>query len=265
MSPKPVPSPASLATALETAAGRQRIGLDEQRRQLEARRAELLTLESRSAHLNDLRARATERADYAERLRREGAGLEAERQALFREEEEFERRLDAAHGELRQRCRTLAVRLPSLVNEGYRTWVEWLEEWHHGHHRAFEPGTHWEEHFAERPIAAAALEKIVHPLLVTIEELEITQGENGVPRTALGTEIEQELGRIRELETVIAKHMERGAPRFGQILDDLPRPGMEDSAAKLEKVSSLLSFLEETLGRFAASARTERQMLETLQ
>jgi len=255
----------TLAAALEEAAGRRRSGLNERQRQLEARRDELLALDAEPARLDDLRARAAERAGRLEELRREVAELEGERRALAAEEVELERRLDAAQRELRERCRTLAMRLPALANEGSRAWVEWLEDWHHRHGRAFEPGTRWAEHIDERNLAAAALEETVLPLLGAIDELEVTQGDIGVPRSALGAEIEQEIGRIRALEAVIADYLERGASRFGQILDDLPRPGMEDSAAKLERIAGLLAFLEETLGRFAASARLEGQMLEALQ
>ncbi|HEX4955386.1 MAG TPA: hypothetical protein VF017_18500 [Thermoanaerobaculia bacterium] len=257
--------PETLASALAEAAGRRRSGLDERRRQLERRRDELLALHAEPARVDGLRACGAERAGLAERLRRERAELEDERQELALDEADLESRLDAALAALRERCRTLVARLPSLANEGSRTWVEWLEDWHHRHHRAFEPGTRWAEHIAERNVAAAALEETVRPLLGAIDELEITQGDNGVPRNALGAEIEKEIARIRELEVVMAGHLERGAPRFGQILDDLPRPGLEDSAARLERVEGLLAFLEETLGRFAASAWIERQMLEALQ
>lgn len=265
MSARPRPSlPETLAAALQEAAGRRRTELDERRRRLAGRRDELLALDAGPPRLADLRAGAAERTGDAERLRREVAELEAEQQALASEEAEIERLLDTVHAELRDRCRTLAARLPALASEGSRAWAEWLEDWHHRHHRAFEPGTDWAEQIAERRIVASALEETVRPLFEVIEELEITQGENGVPRTALGTEIEQEVARIRDLEQVIEGHLERGAPRFGQILIDLPRPGPEDSAAKLERIAGLLSFLEETLGRFAASARLERQMLEAL-
>ena len=172
-----------------------------------------------------------------------------------------EGRLDEAHRRLRQRCQAQVERLPELADAG--AWIEWLEDWHQRSQRAFEPRESWPPYFESRGTIADALAEM-DELFELVHELEARPLESGKTRAELPGELAREAADLGELEGSIERRLAAIGDRYGRIVEDIPAPAAADSPAKLQRVESLLRFLEATLGRFAASARVESQMLEVL-
>ena len=257
--------PEQLAALLGQASGSLRSEIHDRRERLELRKAELVSLAAQPPDLAALRSQAAELAAAVASRRQELADHERTRAELERRDEDLESRLQAAHDRLRARCAALVAKLPLLDGSGAQGWVSWLDGWHRSHGRAFDSQPDWQAYFAERRgMLDDALAQIA-PSIQQIHQLEVEEGELGVARSALPAEIAREEEGVRELEAADAARLQRIGARYGQVLEDLPQPAAEDTAVRLEQIEGLLANLESSLGRFAASARLERQMLEALQ
>jgi DNA repair exonuclease SbcCD ATPase subunit len=255
--------PERLAALLGQASGSVRTEARDRRARLELRRAELAA-EAQPLDAEELRRQAEELASAVTVRRQELTAREQQREELLRREEELEARLQAAHARLRSRCGALVAKLPLLDGSGAEGWVSWLDDWHHRHRRQFEQTADWQEYFSKRSTLAEALARI-EPVVRQIHQLEVEEGELGIARSALPAEIAREEERIQELEAAVGERLQKIGGRYGRILEDLPEPAADDTAVRLEQIEGLLMNLETTLGRFAASARLESQMLEALQ
>lgn len=253
-----------LAALLGQASGRWHQELRDRRGSLERRKADLSALATRPARLDELRRQAEELETDAAALRQELASAVQAREELSRREEELEAGLQAAHDRLRARCIDLASRLPLLTGSSAAGWVSWLEAWHQQLGRAFEPTADWQGYLSSRRAVNNALDQF-EPVFQQIHELDVASGETGISRSELPAEIAREEARVRELEADFVTRSRQVGTRYGRILEDLPEPADGNSVAQLEQIADLLANLEATLGRFAASALLERQMLEALQ
>jgi DNA repair exonuclease SbcCD ATPase subunit len=256
--------PEQLAALLDRASGNLRSEVRSRRERLEARKAELASLTVQPPNLTELRQQAEELAGAVATRREELTAQERTLAELRRREQELENRLQAAHDLLRSRCAALAAKLPLLDGSGAAGWVSWLDGWHDRNRRPFEPRAEWQSYFEERWTLGEALARL-EPCVRQIHQLEVEEGELGITRSSLPTEIVREEERIRQLETAISERLQQIGARYGRIVEDLPEPRADDMAARLEQIEGLLKNLEITLGRFAASARLESQMLEALQ
>jgi hypothetical protein len=254
---------------VELAARRDTLGEQRQRRLRERRRELQAAAVSPEPDLTALAARAAAVARQAAERREELAGLSAE----LRTAEERARQLDAelARGvaELRTRCEELLAGLPLLAEPARQGWIAWLSAWHQGTRRAFEPQADWALYYGERRTVDAAM-ALASPAVERIRLLELgDDGEDGpaggLPAwQALPGEIARQQAELDRSEREVAARIAAVAPLYGRIVADLPDPFAAASLHQIQRLEGLLISLEATLGRFAASARMERQMLEVL-
>jgi DNA repair exonuclease SbcCD ATPase subunit len=211
----------------------------------------------------DLAARSAELDETLAVRRGEVASLEERLRALDEEERRLAEEVSRRFTRLKEHCRELIDRLPLLETPALEAWFAWLESWHRSTQRPFGPVADWQAHFETRPAVDDAMD-LIAPILADIERLDVGSGEEGFGYAAIPAEIGRAQEELSRLETEVATRLAAVAPIYGRIVQDLPDPGSADSATKLERIEALLLYLEGKLGSFAASARIERQMLETL-
>jgi hypothetical protein len=211
----------------------------------------------------DLTARSAALDGQLSDRQSEVAALEERLQAVGEEERRLAEELGRGFAQLGERCRQLIDRLPLLEPAALQDWLAWLEDWHRRTGRPFGPVPDWQAHFASRPAVDDAMD-LVDPVLDLIERLDVGVEGDGLGYAAIPAEIERVQAELGALETAVATRLAAVAPIYGRIVQDLPDPGGADSSTKLERIEALLLYLEGKLGSFAASARIERQVLETL-
>jgi hypothetical protein len=249
----------------------QRVTLGEARqRQLRDRRRQLQAAAlSPEPDLAALTARATALERQVSERQEELASLSAELHAVEERELELGAELACGVAELRARCEELLAGLPLLADPARLGWIAWLTDWQRLTQRAFEPQADWRLYFLERKTVDAAM-SLASPVIERIRLLEIGIGGEDDPGTdlsscnALPGEIERQQAELERLEREVAGRIAAVAPLYGRIVADLPDPAAAGSAHEIQRLEGLLIALEATLGRFAASARLERQMLEVL-
>jgi hypothetical protein len=274
MSNRTPSSSESLARRLGDLAARRAAGGEERLRQLQARRAEQMAAAA-SGPPPDCAALAASAAalevQLAER-QAELASLAAAQRALVERERELAAAQERSFGELCARCAAALGRLPLLAAAGRQGWLTWLEDWHRRSSRPFEARLDWRGHYGERNTVDDAM-CLVEPAVELVRLLEVGSGgeddagnaEAGHPPCAvLPAEIEREGDALRRLEEVIASRIAKVRSVYQRIVADLPDPCAAGSLHQAQRLEGLLVSLEATLGRFAASARIERQMLEAL-
>ena len=256
--------PERLAALLVQASGQWQATMRDRRENLESRQTELAAISAQPARLDELRRQAVELAAVVETREKELAEEERTCEDLRQEERRLAGLVEAAQDRLRARCADLVAFLPLLTRSGGAGWISWLEDWYQRHDRPFEPAADWREDLLSRRVVDDALAQI-EPILRHIHELEVTSGAVGIVRAALPAEIAREQEQVTRLEADFTSRARQVGSRYGRILEDLPQPPANDSVVRLEQVEELLTHLEATLSRFAASAALERQMLEALQ
>jgi hypothetical protein len=256
----------SLARRLFQVAASQAAAAEERRRRLLARRGELLA----TAGAPLPAAGDGGPASHAEALSRDLALRQAElaalaerRRTLAERERTLGEALAVGFAELCARCEQAVTALPLLSQPAQEAWLAWLEEWHRASQRPFEPDADWRRHFQARTTVEDAL-FLVDPAIERIQRLEPGDSASGAAGIDLAAEVERQRAELRGLEEASAAGVAAAAAAYGRIAADLPDPAGADSLAKLERVEGMLLFIETALGRFAASARSERQMLEAL-
>jgi len=253
----------ALARCLSELAPKSAAAGQEQHRRLLARRAELLAAAAGPPpDVGGLAARAAALEDDLAQRRSDLATLEASRESLRQRESQLAADLARSFAELGARCEALIARLPLLGAPALQGWLAWLEGWHRDSLRPFEPQADWARYFAARNTAEEAF-ALVEPLLAQIQLLDVGEAGEGLGRAAIPAEMERKSAALRGFEADLAARL-AAAGDYGRIAADLPDPAQTDSLAKMERLEGLLQSLEATLGRFAASARIERQMLEAL-
>jgi hypothetical protein len=256
--------PERLATLLVQAAGQWQATIRNRRESLESRKTELTSISTQPARLDELRSRAAELAAAAETRRRELAEEARAREELHQEEERLAAQVEAAHDRLRARCADLVASLPLLASSGGAGWISWLEDWYQRHGRPFEPAADWHEDLLSRRVVDDALAQI-EPILRQVHELEVASDVMGIARVVLPAEIDREQAQVHQLDADLTSRARQVGSRYGRILEDLPQPPTNGSVVQLQQIEGLLTHLEATLSRFAASVALERQMLEALQ
>jgi hypothetical protein len=256
--------PEQLATLLVQAAGRWQATIRNRRESLESRKAELTSISTQPARLDELRSRAAELAVAVETRKRELTDEERTREELRQEEERLAAQVEDAHDRLRARCADLVAALPLLTSSGGTGWVSWLADWYQQHGRPFEPAADWHEDLLSRRVVDDALTQIA-PILQQIQELEVASDVMGIARAVLPAEIAREQAQLQQLDADLTSRARQAGSRYGRILEDLPQPPANGSVVQLRQIEGILIHLEATLSRFAASAALERQMLEALQ
>jgi hypothetical protein len=255
-----------LAGRLFQAAASHAAAAEERRRRLLDRRAELL--ERAGAPLPPggdygLASRAEALGGDLARRQAELADLEARLLALSERERALGESLALDFAQLRDRCEQAVAALPLLGQAALDEWLAWLEDWHRSSQRPFEPDPDWPRRFRSRTTIEDGL-ALVDPVLERLRRLEGGDSPPGMSGIDLAAEVEGQQAELRRLEEASAARLAAVAAVYGRIAADLPDPAGADSLAKLERIEGLLLFFEITLGRFAASARDERQMLEAL-
>jgi hypothetical protein len=250
----------------------QRVTLGAQRQcQLRDRRQELLAAASSpEPDLAALTARAAAVTRQVAERQEELASLSAALRAAEQREVELGAELARGLAELRFQCEELLAGLPLLAEPARRGWIAWLTDWHQLTQRAFEPQADWRVYYGERGTVAAAV-SLASPAVERIRLLEVGEdGEEVAPDAgllsceALSGKIEREQAEIDGLQRQVAGRIAAVAPLYGRIVADLPDPFAAGSPHEMQRLEGLLISLEATLGRFTASARMERQMLEVL-
>ena len=250
----------------------QRLTSGEQRLlQLRDRRHELqAAADSPEPALGVLSERAAVLARQVAEAQEEVARLNAALRAAEEHERELGAELARGAAELRNQSEELIAGLPLLGDPALQGWIGWLTSWHRLTQRAFEPQADWRLYYGDRKTVDAAL-ALVSPALEGIRLLEVGDDRDAsgleAPLSACNAvsgEIEREEAELDRLKREVAGRTAAVGPRYGRIVADLPDPFAAVVAHEIQRLEGLLISLEATLGRFAASARMERQMLEVL-
>ena len=219
---------------------------------------------------------ALSHADEPDVLARGRAGLETEldrlvgsRTAAEKEVAQLEgnlsslqEQLNATILHLEAQCLKQAQALPTRGEEGALAWAQWLRGWYASRGIPWNRAQNREEALRQNSAVQDTLRGLVEPLVSIQQQLDkATGGERELERV-----LSSQDARIRELRDeseAIAHDLLRSAGPL-RVVNDIPDPSAAQTSRQLHQIHEVLRFYESILGRYAASAVLEAQMLSTL-
>jgi len=197
------------------------------------------------------------------RVRREkGEQVAQEHKRLVESRRALHERVKIAEDSLIDKCRALGESLTSNEDAGLESWALWLRAHHASHKHVWAPGQQARTKLVEHGAVARA-DEICERLIALAAQLgsdeeiaEISEDDVEVRCRSLAHDAE----RLRDDLRSFSAEPDRDL----QIVRDLPDPYKGKTGPELQEMHHVLTFLAALLGRYAASAALETQMLESI-